>query len=946
MTAEKSFFSYRNLVYFATAITGFSALCGQVVWQKYLTILVGSEARSMSLVVAVFLFGLALGYWFFGKLTEKPRPRFRLLKIYGYIEWATAVYLLVFHFYYELLKIQSFHSPANIIFDLLIACSALFLPTFLMGASIPLLTAIIPDSSQEINRIHSRIYGWNTVGAFIGVLTAGFYLIPSFGFALTLIIAGGLNFFAALVFVGNRLKGETLKREPAPSLPTALSNRFFMIFVFFTGAVIISLEILFVRLLNVSIGAGVYNFPLILSLFVGGMGLGSLSLSSKASSGYLLRQIILSVFFLGTVYATAPYWSIWLNHIRVTLTSIPFNWYLFKLEIWIFLGVFIFPTAFFMGRLLPLSYSFLKKTKDNYGAVCGYLYFFNTLGTVFGAVVIGYLAFYFFNLNSLFKINLVALIVFIGYIAFREKKKFAGVCALALMVALFFLPQWNRRGHNFGYFRNRVPATYHFQKLFYLPVNSTGKVSFLRDGPNSTVSILNFELEKDKLDTVQKIEPKITGSYSVIVNGKSDGNFLNDLSTMVLLSSLGYLFAPEKPALSTAVIGLGTGVSAGILGKIKDVKEVVVLEISHAVISALKSLPFYSFDVMSNPKIQIIERDAFRHFMRTDKKFDLIVSEPPNPWVAGVENLFSREFYRLAREKLNKGGVLSQWLHVYSMDSKTFRMICNTVRREFPFTELYRVGTGDVVILAGTSPFQYGKTMRERFFRPALASLHKSFGLLVPEDLHLIRILESERYTEAVFKGFGVHTLTEPQLAYRADKAFFLGNSLSLFDILPGPLPYLSSEMEETRTRQFKKYLKTPPEKITEPCLLSAGFRFFCAHIKAAVEEHQIYRNSSAPIPIQFAAYGRLRVLGLVPYDRKLLQKTKEWIIREKIDDISLIMGYIHQVFSVEGHAKVLSGVRDFPLSEKGKKRLIKYIQQLSLSGLSSPETGLSVAPI
>ena len=914
-------------------LTGFAALCGQVVWQKYLAILVGSEARSMCLVVAVFLLGLASGYYFFGKLTEKREWfRFRLLKIYGYIEWATAIYLVSFHFYYQGLEHLSFNSPAVLIVDLLITFLALFFPTFLMGASIPLLTATLPDRPEEVNSIHSRIYGWNTLGAFLGTLVAGFYLVPSFGFSLTLIIAGAVNFLAALVFVGNPLKGMIRKKEDIPSVFSALSNRFYMVFVFLTGMVVISLEILFVRLLNVSIGAGVYNFPLVLSLFVGGLGLGSLLLPERVSPTYFIRQIFLSAVFLGIAYITGPYWSIWFSHIRITLTTIPFNWYVFKAEVWLFLFFFIFPIAFFMGRLLPLSYYFLKKGKKDYGTLCGYLYFFNTVGAVVGAVVMGYLAFYIFDLDILFKINLAVLVVLVGIVSFREHKKFIAGCAVVCMIGLILLPQWNRTGHIIGYFRQRMPSVFHFQKLFHLPVRGEYTVAFFDDGPNATVSILSYPVEKDieRVRKIQKIIPEITNSYAVMVNGKSDGNSINDFSTMALLSSLGYLFAPDEPNLSSAVIGLGTGISAGVFGKLEDIKEVVVLEISHAVISGLKSIRS-SFDSPSNPNVRIVERDAFRYFTGTDKKFDIILSEPSNPWVVGVENLFAREFYQLAEKKLNKGGVLVQWISLYNMDLNTFRMICHTIKQEFEHVEIYLIGHFDVLILASDQPFYYGKTLKKRFSNPVLLPLHRSFGLFEPEDLHLIQVLDSDLFAKAHFQESGLHSLTVPKLTYRSDKAFFLVAGIKVSDIFSGPLP-LSSEAEHIRTQLFKKYL-ADREKVTQRCLKEeVGFTFFCDYMTRKFDKYEIYTNQKAPYSVRFEVYKQLRILGLIKHDKQFVEEVKEWIIREKIKAPSTLLAYIHQTFSVRGYAGIQADVSDFQLDESVRKKLISYIKEIARS--------------
>jgi len=292
--------SYQSFAFFAVFITGFCALCSQVIWQKYLAILTGSEAKSLSLVIAVFLLGLASGYYGFGLLTEsKNRPRFLLLKYYGYIELLTAFYMGFFPIYFSFLKKFSFNTPPFLIIDLIVSLLALFLPTFLMGASIPMLTAVLPQSAKQVNQIHSKVYGWNTLGACSGALISGFYLIPKWGLPLSLSMVAFLNLFASLVFIGNKLQGNIIKKEKPQSIPSPLPNALFFIFVFVAGSLSISYEVLFIRVLNLSIGAGAYNFPIILSLFIGALACGSLSLSHKKPTfSFLIYQLFLILIFL------------------------------------------------------------------------------------------------------------------------------------------------------------------------------------------------------------------------------------------------------------------------------------------------------------------------------------------------------------------------------------------------------------------------------------------------------------------------------------------------------------------------------------------------------------------------------------------------------------------------------------------------------------------------
>ena len=924
---------YRKWAYGATFLTGFASLCSQVVWQKYLAILTGSSAKSISLVVAVFLLGLALGYYFFGKITEKKQPRFILLRIYGYIELAVALYLIIFYLYFYVLKTISFHSPSHLIIDIIIALLALFLPTFLMGASIPLLTTVLPENTNEVNTVHTKVYGWNTLGAFLGVVVSGFFLIPLVGLSFTLTIASLINLMAGLIFIGNTLQGNIVQKESTSQQPSSLPDLFLMIFVFFTGAVIISLEILFIRTLNLTIGAGVYNFPIVLSLFIGGLGLGSLLIPQNAKINFFIRQILLSIAFLFISYLTAPYWSIWVNHLRVSLQSIPFNYYFFKAEVYLFLCLFIFPVAFFIGRLLPLAYSFLKKEKQNQGKVCGFLYFSNTLGSIFGAILLGYVCFYFFDLDQLFKINIFILIALVWIIAFYEKKKIILGVVFVFLISSFILPQWNRNGHISGYFRKKNPESIHFQKIFHLPPLYGGQLKFFKDGPNTTVAIAVNNHHKN-IPYAQSAIPEINNNYSIFVNGKSDGSLIgSDFATVVLLSSFAYLLAPDKNHLSSAVIGLGTGISAGLLGKTQDTKEVDVLEISSQVIQGLKSISSYNFDVMSNPKVNIIEQDAFKYFTKTNKKFDLIISEPSNPWVTGVENLFSIEFYQLAKEKLQQSGVLVQWLHTYSMDHTIMKMIFSTIKEVFPFAEFYVINDNDVLITAGGQPFwNNNNRWKIRFKDPALHPIHLALGLQSPEDFYLMRIFGHQRFsyiTQMEEKPL-IHSLTYPKLTYQADKAFFIGKKINILNLSEDYI-FESLESENKLQKQFYKYIHQSPSEIYKACLPVSGFNFFCKILSNNLNNFYLYKNTRQSIYNRFQAYTELRKRGWIPYDYSFLNEVKQAIIDNQDFNTNVLFHYINQTLSHKNYELALSSLSDFKATQALHPQMEEYLTQFIL---------------
>ena len=896
------FSSYRALAYLSTILTGFSALCAQIVWQKYLSILVGSESRSLTLVVSTFLFGLASGYYAFGILTEKKKwPRFLLLKYYGYTELLTAFYIGLFPIYFLFLKTLSFNSPFHFTIDILISLLALFVPTFLMGASIPILTATLPESSEEINSVHAKVYGWNALGACLGVLISAFYLLPKFGLGLTLTIVAAINLLASLVFIGNPLKGMVQKQKDPSVIPTSLPNFFYMIFIFFTGAVIISFEILFVRILNLSLGAGVYNFPMILSLFVGGLAFGSLTINKKKiSMNYFLTQLGISICLLGLLFWFSPYWSIWLNHIRVSLVTIPSNYLIFRMLTYLFLFLFLFPAIFFMGRLLPLVYTFLKKNKSNYGRLCGNLYFFNTLGTVCGAIVIGYLALFIFDIDFLFKINIYILILLSIVIALFERKNVFLIALLIFTFIFTFVPtKWNRTGHYVGYFRTRAfNPRYHFKKLFFLPdLHQTSKMEYFKDGPNTTVTIINYPSNKKILSIIEPLFPvspkEKYQSYSLIVNGKSDGNTLADFSTVFLMPSLSYLAAPKKSNLSAAVIGLGTGVSASVLAKSEDVSNVTVLEISPKVIEGVsKSPPSLNFGVFENPKVDIKEIDAFKFFTKTKKQFDIIMSEPSNPWVVGIENLFSIEFYKLASESLSKNGVLGQWLHTYDLDEFTVKIILTTLRRVFNHAELYMVGKNDIFILASQASLK-NRFSGKRFSEPFLKKFYKSLGMHNKKDIYLAQILNQNQYNQGVFFGnASIHSITTPLLTYRSDKSFFLSQSSDPFNAVPQFIQ--DEDIKTERMKSFAKYKKTGYQKWVKKCLPLFGFSFLCNHVSIALKRYESFQNTNKTYLERFGDYNFLRSLGLLPFNQSFLTKFLAEILNKRYTNDLTLLSFIN----------------------------------------------------
>ncbi|MCI0676073.1 MAG: fused MFS/spermidine synthase [Phycisphaerales bacterium] len=863
--------SFRTVVYASTFLSGAAALTFQVVWQRYLSFLVGSEARSICLIVAVFLFGLAAGYRFWGNLTERQWSRQTVLKALGFVELAIAGYGLVFPEYFAIVKSLTYSGPDWLLFDLAMTALLLLPPTFLMGASIPMLTSALPTDAGEVNYCHSRIYGINTLGAFLGAMVAGFYLVPGFGLRMSLVFASVLCLLVGLVFVSNPLAGPSHKAQDIPRIPNAFGSPGIYLFVFTTGAVSISLEVLFTRVLSLTIGSSHYVFPIVVGVVILGLAIGSLSLRrSRIPHIRVHRELVKLSIYLAVIYLTVPFWPYWVSHVRVSLATIPTNFAVYMFLIVLFVSAWLLPLMIPMGRLLPLGYALIDKGGNDYGKICGRVYAMNTLGTVAGAVGIGYLLFFWLNLPAIFKLNIALLLGVAGILCLRSGwRGRAASCALAALV-VFLLPDWNRLSHVVGLFRNHLVQPFHFHGVFAVPFfNVDVEVLSLRDDPTQTVCAYALEQFDERLGVVMN-------SRTISVNAKSDGNTIGDYSNMMLSGVIPYLLAPKEANLDAAVVGLGTGITSGSLAACPEVDRVTTLEISPGVIEAVHHFSDANFNLASNPKSRIVETDAFRFFARKQEKFDVIASEPSNPWVVGVENLFTPEFYRMVTDSLNPGGVFFQWIQIYEIDDEIFTAIASNLTREFEHVSLFVIGPLDVGVIASHQPLDT-RNLERRLAQPMVQTMLRPVNL---DHAAVLWAMEALRTRQLIAIGNSSrrprHGVEFPWLGHAAGRVSFVRgvldlNQLQNQDFLARHLAY-----DPARAVAVEQWMQQHAATLGTRCQPSPdrhSDEFLClllqdiATLRFQLSQPSTVQNAAEKI----TAYGRLRDKGLIAQDMHML---------------------------------------------------------------------------
>lgn len=775
----------RNLLFYCVIFTtGLCSLGYQVLWQRYLSVFVGSEARSTTIIIAVFLMGLAIGYYVFGRLCEKVTHRKTLLKYYGFVELATGAYCLIFNYYFDFFHNTAWLQSSNFLVHIFLTMLMLLFPTILMGATVPVMTTVIPNNQEEVNRTHSLVYGVNTIGAFLGVLLTGFVIVPALGFELSLKLLGFINILVSFIYIGNNLEGSATDKQDMPAVTNEFDEKLVFGFAFLVGAISISLEVLWIRLWSMTIGSAHLIFPVILSIFILAIGSGSLFLKETNIKNFK-KSLVGMVVFNSMAFFIAPYLPIITSNIRVMLVSHEASYYAFNLINYFLLLIVIVPGAFFLGRMLPFTYAMINKSKENYGYKCGLIYFLNTIGTFIGSTVLGYLVFYVFNIPTIYKINLFILFGFSCYFLYKlnSKKSLAIVGVVSFALLIFSFP---RKYHYLGLFRVREAKPFHFQNIFEVTHSKPGKFDylFLEDGPNTTVSVLKERAFKDKLFQV---------------NGKTDGNTVMDYGTMGLAALLPYSMT-SKADLNVSIIGVGTGVTAGVAIDLKRIKEIDLIEISQAALDAQKHLSPENGSYYDSPKVKMHSMDAFQFYKANEKKYDLIISEPSNPWVIGTENLFTKYFYQVIDKRLEQDGILFQWFHTYSSNNKSVVSILANLKAIFPVVEIYRTQHGDIGILASRKPLNLkeGASKEEKVLTEIGKMKLGSFS-----NLKLLK-LYSDREVNAIIKTNPryQHEIFDPKLSLHGYKNFFLGNNVKMHTLMD---PFLARHLHSAQDYEEKK---------------------------------------------------------------------------------------------------------------------------------------------
>ncbi|MCB0391277.1 MAG: hypothetical protein KDD58_08300 [Bdellovibrionales bacterium] len=753
----------------------------QIIWSRYLSHLIGADALAQALCVGTFLLGLSLGYYSWGRWSQNLKYSFTATYYYILCEFLIALWCLLFPFIYE--YAQKIHSlwPSTILSDFLSSNLLILFPAFLMGGTIPLLTTSLPSSLKKVNKVHARIYGFNTLGAGLGAILGGMVFLQFGGLSFTLQSVGFINLclcFSMLIFVKYFSKYSVnidrldLVKEvnsenfalPRPTLYAAS---------FFTGLWIISIEIVCFRFFSLSLGSSVYIYPMVVGIFVVGLGLGALTLkesnkNSQHNRSLLQRELgIASTFFAFSIFLL-PYLNYWVNILNNKLSPLKWGYEGSFVVQFLLYGSILIPVLFFSGRILPRLYSLYPKNINNYSKVCGKFYFYNTVGSLLGSIGMGYFAYKWFSLEIILKALIILGLIFYAYFIGLKKNEttLMGVCVLLIIVLLTPL---NRSGDVINLF-----SVKDYVSLFQIPKHPSELV-FLEDNTLATISILKHPAARDVIPPIFDEDYY----YSIHLNGKNEGGTFPDLLTMSLIGILPYVYSTGED-LSIAIVGLGTGVTAGILAQLEHVKEINVIEISEGLIKASERISHQNLNAVNHPKVKIIKQDALSYFHQNKKHYDIIISEPSGNWTLGSENLYSLDFYMKIKKALKPKGIFVNWLHLYNNDKEDTFLALRTVFKVFPYVRSYLLSGGvDMGMLITDYPLN-SSPFAHRFNDPLITKLLPYYGFEEAPFIEFNQLFNWNRADFTLidpFKDQRIHRLDSPLLAYRGYKNRFLKSS-------------------------------------------------------------------------------------------------------------------------------------------------------------------------
>lgn len=778
-------------------VSGATSLVYQTLWARQLQLVFGTSSFAVSTVLAAFMGGLALGgLWMSARADKVARP----LAAYGALEAGIGLYALAFPWIVRALEpvylgFWRGFEPSPVVFglvQLVLVGSALVLPTALMGATLPLLARFATDRLGSAGDRVGRLYAVNTLGAVFGTWLCGFVLLPLWGLPLTTGATAAANLLLGLAAWG--VDGWTSGAASVPiqaDLPpsrTPPAERVVALALALAGFASLADEVAWFRLLTLMLGPSVYAFSVMLLAFLVGIALGGavgggVADAVREKRGPLAVLALLAGIEVGVavlsvgamyLYPELPFWYVWIFDALGAQSQSHALWVVQML----LSGLIMTPPAVLMGAAFPVAVRAVVEDSEALGGPVGRLYAANTVGSVLGAVGAGFFLLPGIGLQGTLFVaacaNLLAATVLLVWSARQgagQALRLGAIPVVAVLLAWFAArPPWNPLLMTAGMYHYVDSFKNHSREGIIGYAIESYELLYYREGLTSVVTVARNRTSENRW---------------LANNGKVDASTTTDMPTQVLCALLPAWFA-ESPK-DAVVIGLASGVTAGAVASLDSLERIDVVEIEPAIVEASDFFLAWNGDVLRDPRTRFYANDGRNHLLlMPEGTYDLVVSEPSNPWISGVSNLFTEDFFRMGKARLKPGGVWGQWVQLYGMGRDDLRSLLATFASVYPHVLLFStIEDADLVLVGSDRPIRPDPALAARFMvdEPRAATLLGKVEVNNPSELASTFYMDRDGIL--AFAGdIGLNTDANMRIEYGAPLNLYRRTALKNFDAL------------------------------------------------------------------------------------------------------------------------------------------------------------------
>jgi spermidine synthase len=782
-------------------LSGIAGLVYEVLWVRIFGKVIGSAPLAVASVLTVFMAGLALGSYIASQKVDRIHTKGDLLWLYGLLECGIGVYGLLLPFFVKYVK-PLYVLLYSRLFDnfwlynlcsFIVCCVLLLLPVMMMGATLPVLTRFFVRQMNNLGQRVGVLYGVNTIGAAVGVVLAGFFMLERLGLWGTILVVACVNLsvgvFCAVLGkkvprfqtdrVGNT-KATVPEIQPAGSdIHSHRDIRLALAVFALSGFCAMGYQVIWTRLLGLLIAPTTYAFSLVVGTFIIGLAIGNVLFGRVADRVKDLMSLLALTQIAAAGFALAA--SQFLGDSQFFFAKLLFTLQdsFGKAMVVQFLVIFfiLFWPTLLLGATFPIVNKIYATTLSGLGRSIGRAYAVNTVGAVLGSFAAGFILIPFWGkeggLSTLVSAQAaLAFIVFGTILKGRSSKPrhWAALCLLgvASIGLVYSYPRWNRDLLSYGRYQIPRELTQHFRRTGWLESVWQGKkilnkyqqgreVVFYGDGIGGFTTV---EKHIDSMGTIR---------YTLLNSGKPDATSHDDAATQALLAHIPLIFHPSPD--NVMILGLGSGMTAGEVLHY-PVARVDVLEINEQVIKAARFFNDWNNRFSEDPRIRLIVQDGRNHLLLSRMHYDVVISEPSNPWMAGMASLYTKESFETIKDHLNDDGIFIQWVNAGRMDWQTLAMIGKTFGTVFPNSLMMVSPIG-----GGGADFFFVGVKGDTPLRLSVADRNLSFAsrskIMRLADVRLLfHLILTDRVAE-MFEDGVIHSDNRPHLEFAAPRHLY-----------------------------------------------------------------------------------------------------------------------------------------------------------------------------